>query len=162
MTSDTEPRYRLVDANGNVVGSLFAESDGTLKLQEGTSGNDNELAIDTQGTLKPERLSTNLADGDQDISGNRSFGTTFTNTTGTDILLTVKVSAVDGSPLDVQLRTSGGPVGATDTIDGILYDAAPSGAIHFLTARVRDGDDYILESFDGNATINSWVERPLE
>jgi len=52
MVNDQEPRYRLVDANGNVVGSLFAESDGTLKLQEGTSGNDNELAFTSQGELK--------------------------------------------------------------------------------------------------------------
>jgi len=55
MVNDTEPRYRLVDANGDVVGSLFAESDGTVKLQEGTSGNDNELALTTQGTLEVEQ-----------------------------------------------------------------------------------------------------------
>jgi len=48
MVTDQEPRYRLVDADGNVVGSLFAESDGTLKLQEGTSGNDNELGLQGQ------------------------------------------------------------------------------------------------------------------
>jgi len=57
MVADQEPRYRLVDANGNVVGSLFAESDGTLKLQEGTSGNDNELALSTQGALEVEQIS---------------------------------------------------------------------------------------------------------
>jgi len=51
MVNDTEPRYRLVDADGNVGGSLFAESDGALKLQEGTSGNDNELTFGTDGAL---------------------------------------------------------------------------------------------------------------
>jgi len=56
MVNDQEPRYRLVDADGNVVGSLFAQSDGTLKLQEGTSGNDNELSLTTQGTLDVEQL----------------------------------------------------------------------------------------------------------
>jgi len=55
MVNDQEPRYRLVDADGNVVGSLFAESDGTLKLQEGTSGNDNELSLTTQGALEVEQ-----------------------------------------------------------------------------------------------------------
>jgi len=55
MVTDQEPRYRLVDADGNVVGSLFAESDGTLKLQEGTSGNDNELSLTTQGALEVEQ-----------------------------------------------------------------------------------------------------------
>jgi hypothetical protein len=55
MVTDQEPRYRLKDADGNVVGSLFAESDGTLKLQEGTSGNDNELSLTTQGALEVEQ-----------------------------------------------------------------------------------------------------------
>jgi len=57
MVNDQEPRYRLVDADGTVVGSLFAESDGTLKLQEGTSGNDNELSLTTQGALEVEQIS---------------------------------------------------------------------------------------------------------
>jgi len=57
MVNDQEPRYRLVDADGDVVGSLFAESDGTLKLQEGTSGNDNELALTKQGAVEVEQVS---------------------------------------------------------------------------------------------------------
>jgi len=57
MVTDQEPRYRLVDADGDVVGSLFAETDGTLKLQEGTSGNDNELSLTTQGALETEQIS---------------------------------------------------------------------------------------------------------
>jgi len=56
MVNDQEPRYRLVDADGNVVGSLFAESDGTLKLQEGTSGNDNQVSLTTQGVLEVEQF----------------------------------------------------------------------------------------------------------
>jgi len=64
MVTDQEPRYRLVDADGNVVGSLFAEPDGTLKLQEGTSGNDNELSLTTQGALEVEQLS-----GDTEVTG---------------------------------------------------------------------------------------------
>jgi len=56
MVTDQEPRYRLVDADGNVVGSLFAEADGTLKLQEGTSGGDNELSLTPQGALEAEQV----------------------------------------------------------------------------------------------------------
>ena len=66
MVTDQEPRYRLVDADGNVVGSLFAESDGTLKLQEGTSGNDNQLSLDTGGRVGVEQLS--IADSTTVIS----------------------------------------------------------------------------------------------
>jgi len=58
MVSDTEPRYRLVDANDNVVGSLYAEADGTLKLQEGTSGSDNEVSVATDGTFNAPAVST--------------------------------------------------------------------------------------------------------
>jgi len=58
MVNDTEPRYRLVDSNGNVVGSLFAEADGTLKLQEGTSGSDNEVSVATDGTFNAPAVST--------------------------------------------------------------------------------------------------------
>lgn len=48
--SDQEPRYRLVDANDNIIGSVYAEADGTLKLQEG-SGSNNEAAFQPDGTL---------------------------------------------------------------------------------------------------------------
>jgi len=58
MVNDTEPRYRLVDSNGNVVGSLFAEADGTLALQEGTSGSDNEITVATDGTFNAPAVST--------------------------------------------------------------------------------------------------------
>ena len=34
--SDQEPRYRLVDSNGNVVGSLFQNADGNVEIQDET------------------------------------------------------------------------------------------------------------------------------
>lgn len=34
--SDQEPRYRLVDSNGNVVGSLFADGNGNVEIQDQT------------------------------------------------------------------------------------------------------------------------------
>jgi len=61
MVNDTEPRYRLVDANGNVVGSLYAQGDGTLALQEGTSGSDNEITVATDGTFNAPSVSTGSA-----------------------------------------------------------------------------------------------------
>jgi len=68
MVSDTEPRFRLVDGDGTVVGTLFAESDGTLKLQEGSSGNDNELSFTTQGALEVEQASVSTApSADNDV-----------------------------------------------------------------------------------------------
>ena len=58
MVSDQEPRYRLVDDEGNIVGSLYGKPDGTLALQEGTSGADNEAALGTDGTLSVLGLET--------------------------------------------------------------------------------------------------------
>jgi len=58
MVDDTEPRYRLVDSNGNVVGSLYAQADGALALQEGTSGSDNEVTVETDGTFNAPAVST--------------------------------------------------------------------------------------------------------
>lgn len=51
----SDEEYRIVDSNRNVVGTLFAESDGTLKLQEGTSGNENELVLQSDGTVQLDR-----------------------------------------------------------------------------------------------------------
>ena len=36
MVNDQEPRYRLVDSNGNVVGSLFQNDDGNVEIQDET------------------------------------------------------------------------------------------------------------------------------
>jgi len=73
MVTDQEPRYRLVDADGNVVGSLFAEADGTLKLQEGTSGDDNELAFGTQGALEVEQVDVASVDINQSYTDPTGF-----------------------------------------------------------------------------------------
>jgi X-X-X-Leu-X-X-Gly heptad repeat protein len=43
MVNDTEPRYRLVDSQGNVVGSLYAKSDGDVSLQHGGSNTEFEI-----------------------------------------------------------------------------------------------------------------------
>ena len=36
MVNDQEPRYRLVDSNGNIVGSLFQNADGNVEIQDET------------------------------------------------------------------------------------------------------------------------------
>ena len=58
MVSDSEPRYRLVDSQGNTVGTLYAKSGGTLALQEGSSGSDNEIELQTDGTLQTDSINT--------------------------------------------------------------------------------------------------------
>ena len=36
MVNDQEPRYRLVDSNSNIVGSLFQNADGNVEIQDET------------------------------------------------------------------------------------------------------------------------------
>jgi len=48
--NDQEPRYRLVDANGNVVGSLFLNGNGDVAIQD-ESGT--ETAFTTDGISTP-------------------------------------------------------------------------------------------------------------
>jgi len=90
MVTDQEPRYRLVDADGNVVGSLFAESDGTLKLQEGSSGNDNEVSLQTDGAVAVPTITANEA-----IIGGRELLTPDANGDVTDSGSSVTINLAD-------------------------------------------------------------------
>lgn len=97
MPSDTEPRYRLVDSNGNVVGSLYAEADGTLKLQEGTSGSDNEVSVATDGTFSAPAVSTEKSVTDK-IGGTVVLSTD--QTVANDTFTPVEFDVVDTDNLN--------------------------------------------------------------
>ena len=58
MVSDQEPRYRLVDANGNIVGSLYGKPDGSIAIQETDSGSDREVALAPDGTFSAPSVET--------------------------------------------------------------------------------------------------------
>ena len=51
MVSDQEPRYRLVDDEGNIVGSLYGKADGSIAIQETDSGADREVTLAPDGTF---------------------------------------------------------------------------------------------------------------
>jgi len=55
MVNDSEPRYRLLDNNGTVRGSLYINGSNQVVLQEAT--NDNEIILRTDGAV--ESLDTN-------------------------------------------------------------------------------------------------------
>ena len=58
MVSDQEPRYRLVDANDNIVGSLYGKPDGSVAIQETASGSDREVALAPDGTFSAPSVET--------------------------------------------------------------------------------------------------------
>lgn len=74
MVSDNTPRYWLRDSNDNIVGTLYAKGDGTLALQEGTSGSDNEVTFATDGSLTVDAVNASTVEAT----------TTFTDASGTD------------------------------------------------------------------------------
>lgn len=49
MVADNEPRYRLLDSSGTVVGTIYERADGALALQEGVS--ENEIALREDGGI---------------------------------------------------------------------------------------------------------------
>jgi len=126
MVSDREPRYRLVDSNGDVVGSLHAETDGTLRLQEGTSGNDNEASLQTDGTWDVPAVSTEQAtiDGKEGMampatstSGDLSFGDWEQASADRPATVVIRAEVVtDGSDfgiMSIEVDESGGTTSAT-------------------------------------------------
>jgi hypothetical protein len=64
--SDQEPRYRLVDSNGNVVGALWGDGNGNVKIADET---------DTQTTFGPDGISTPALEADDLLLTERGSGT---------------------------------------------------------------------------------------
>ena len=58
MTSDQEPRYRLVDSNGVIRGTLYGKPDGSIAIQETDSGADREVALAPDGTFSAPSVET--------------------------------------------------------------------------------------------------------
>ena len=65
MTSDQEPRYRLVDDEGNIVGSLYGKADGSIAIQETDSGADREVALAPDGTFSAPSVETESVSTEQ-------------------------------------------------------------------------------------------------
>ena len=65
MVSDQEPRYRLVDDNGNIVGSLYGKPDGSVAIQETDSGADREVALAPDGTFSAPSVETESVSTEQ-------------------------------------------------------------------------------------------------
>ena len=75
MVSDQEPRYRLVDSDGNIVGSLYGKPDGSVAIQETASGADREVALAPDGTFSAPSVETpSLSAGVLDSTSPKNMG----------------------------------------------------------------------------------------
>jgi len=152
MVTDQEPRYRLVDADGNVVGSLFAESDGTLKLQEGTSGNDNELSLTTQGALNVEQFSRGIVWK----SVNKSVDTVYT-AGDTDRFVSIKFEfdSTNRTAARLVADVNGGP---EKVADEVTKDSPNPNDTFTLSGPIPAGVDYELRNSGDTITVVDWDE----
>ena len=177
MVSDQEPRYRLVDDDGNIVGSLYGKPDGSVAIQETDSGADREVALAPDGTfsapsvetesVSTEELSTELEEPD-DISENRDFGTTYQNTEGHDIIWVVRMRTDGGT--DDKVHGYGLRVGNTSSLSSdheLSTNLARSEHLDDTTrfvysVRVPDGYYFeLLEDGANEAQIEQWHERGM-
>lgn len=138
MTSDQEPRYRLVDADGNIVGSLYGKADGSVAIQETDSGADREVALAPDGTFSAPSVETESVSTDQLTSTDGSvFGheidTDSTTGSGSDDL---EVSVDDISDYSRLLLICEYDVDTDDTVELVL-NGDDDGGVYGLT--LNDG-----------------------
>jgi len=122
--SDQEPRYQLVDSNGNVVGSLFGDGSGNVVIADET---------DTQTTFGPDGITTPALEAGQVNRAGRSEPTKFEEVSNDSVITLehiarplIKISAVNAggifvmgfdSIVDIGSNNLN-VVGADQTLDG--------------------------------------------
>ena len=152
MTSDQEPRYRLVDANGNIVGSLYGKPDGSVAIQETASGADREVTLAPDGTFSAPSVETESVTTEQLSVDN----------IGARLSVSSEQTIPTGSGTTVELDSSG-----DDDMDGLnisnnSYTIQESGGylvnsqIRYQTGAWSTGDEVrIVIRIDGTARINN-------
>jgi len=148
--SDQEPRYQLVDSNGNVVGSLFGDGTGNVVIANET---DTQTTFDANGITTPAlEADTARTANETDIAGsvinasnpNITKGSSDTVVTSTALGIApmkVFVGGVDADAsgrffLEKLLATQNGAIKVTDT----LTAANPASRTYSFS-----GDDLVLD-----------------
>ena len=166
MTSDQEPRYRLVDSDGNIVGSLYGKADGSVAIQETTSGSDREVALAPDGTFSAPSVKTPSLSADDlntsrswvDVTSSRDFDVQETNDTDSEIKVwgRIDVTANDTS-VNFRQRVNGTQYTQTSTV----RDSGER--VPFIIPAIGPGDTYLIEAFGDTEDyeIQTWGEfRP--
>ena len=157
MVNDQEPRYRLVDSNGNVVGSLFQNADGNVEIQDETGtgsvfGPDGIVtpAIDAN-VVNTEDLSTGR--NYQDLTESRALDTQEINDTDSEIIVIVQIEATADNTEGIILPRVDGespiptPVRSLDTGERLDVSwVVPSGSTYEADS-AGDTADYNLANF---------------
>ena len=145
MTSDQEPRYRLVDSNGNIVGSLYGKTDGSIAIQETDSGADREVALAPDGTFSAPSVETESVSTDNlnDTPATVTWG----DLTETDIVfvqsLTDAVQTVDSQEFDLLGNTSLRPLLDISNFD--LTNTKFVAQCNFRVLSITDGEELTVQ-----------------
>ena len=144
MVSDQEPRYRLVDDEGNIVGSLYGKADGSVAIQETDSGSDREVALAPDGTFSAPSVETQLVStedldiGDDWLVAVDSDDLESKLSDGKNIRLFNRTYSIDTLDKAVVIEGVGPPVNSTtretviqsDGSDSITIDGGVGLSIH--------------------------------
>ena len=149
MVSDQEPRYRLVDANGNIVGSLYGKPDGSIAIQETDSGSDREVALAPDGTFSAPSVETpSLSAEDLESTNREGWGEPIY--TESDIPDDPEISFNLDEPLDQ---------GDELLIDIETIETDGGGELHLLSDQLSDGDYWHQQNNNTSPTTdsNQWL-----
>jgi hypothetical protein len=130
--NDQEPRYRLVDSNGNVVGSLFVNGDGNVAIQDETA---TETEFTPNGVTTPS-VETDAVRTETIGAGEHLYAGDF-----------------DGVDADARLDNA---IAAADGEDVVYLERASYGANRTISTRLNFRGDFSgTELQDATWTINA-------
>ena len=162
MTSDQEPRYRLVDSNGVIRGTLYGKPDGSVAIQETDSGADREVALAPDGTFSAPSVET------ESVSTEQASITDALDATGLDL-----DDESHNSPLlwlSHEASNFGrGMAAATRTIQGdnsasTIYEGTNRGnfyIVHIKGPAPEHAVDIILTAGGNTITVVDGLDRSL-
>ena len=129
MVNDQEPRYQLVDSNGNVVGSLFQNADGNVEIQDETGTGS---VFGPNGIVTPAIDAESVSTEEATIGGQKSdYHLELLNDGDTDAGSADKITVTGLSNGDVILVDFDGRISANGSLEAIINDS--TGGHAFVT-----------------------------
>ena len=131
--------FTAIGASANTVGVVFTATG----VGSGTgTATINQWSSETQVIYTPIGVGQTW----QDVSASRASGTTYTNSTGRPIFISVRWDRDDGT---LELTVDSLPIGKTGNTQGAVY--------YTLTAIIPSGSTYIATATGSGGTL-SWYE----
>ena len=164
MVNDQEPRYRLVDSNGNVVGSLFQNADGNVEIQDETGtgsvfGPDGIVtpAIDAESVSAGQVTSDDLANDTTHTIGTWPFAAA-----GADTRLLMQTTQQVGDTATTILDMGNASTSSVVVVKGRDSGASGTDFSDIVHAKRADSPTVIDEFTGSSATTRSYTRSVSE